>query len=943
MKIPKIKIIEDSKIIAEQAEEISKRVLSLRESATIGAEENPLREARKALEADSIKARTKPLRIKPGTIADPRPLNDLFRSVKEDLEILFRANTSLEDALVFSYNTIATKENDLIGELKTLRSKISTLKLYAREITDDDQYLSLSFTDGTEIGIATDGTPATYDEAQGALLLPIVASVSPKISSVTINDSSNGVVGNNHDRSRQRHGSVQTIIDGSVHTWFEYERITSGRSGSLRLILNLKLETPTMINRISVNPANLGTSNWVKIEDIQVQVGQRFVSIKEDVLSPSWDPTDDPFKLSPAASKFAGQGIFSFSPKLATSIQITLVQDEPYPILNNRKLRYAIAIREIEIQQVEYSDEAYFTLTPQSFQRAVRSIGLIHNINPFDEKLAEITYSISTDNGDTWTDLAVLDNKDAAKLEALVLDEKVTDVVLKGKIKRISNGFAEVFNQGSSELIDKSTVLRQGTTSAPITLEATPQTYLEVIETRLGAQGDTGNRYFLGAAHGSLGSTQRFELPIEYDKNDISILVSGEEWERAYAFTAAGQKKFIYDTTGDKPAIILGDGISIEEEGMGGAVPTAGSEIYLKVVPLENPQITSTEEGLEFHLKYDSSKVKDSTKVYAKDLIITQTSFTAGPGSNRIQLPEEHADIIVSGLFTSELNYIDDGTEVPFQNGEVEFENLEDGDYYSIDTERSRIYLSEAIPLTGGDLTVEYGYTLRKLIPSNKWKYAKKKNSIIVDKDAVPTKIRAKTVAARVLSRVIDLDGDGLATRPYSIIKGSIRGVDQNGIIGISRVLETEIEFINGSTEFTRLRSTSDSFLGFFSVDYENNRIHLPDYSSLDAEDRGFLPGRILYNYLSSEIHYGLGKKLQENLDYTVSSRVIEPTAYYLDSLDSSNRRLSRSTDLHIRYDIKGDVQVNGSLVEKFYTPVLRDIAIIGIGIDPRLGTLESL
>jgi len=43
------------------------------------------------------------------------------------------------------------------------------------------------------------------------------------------------------------------------------------------------------------------------------------------------------------------------------------------------------------------------------------------------------------------------------------------------------------------------------------------------------------------------------------------------------------------------------------------------------------------------------------------------------------------------------------------------------------------------------------------------------------------------------------------------------------------------------------------------------------------------------------------------------------------------------------RYDAKVGASVDGSLLEQFYSPVIRDIDIIGITIDPRLGTLESL
>lgn len=943
MKIPKIKPIEDSRLLAQQAQRLRARPLSAAEAQTIGAQENPDREASRALAGDYVNTIARPLRVRPGQIADPTPINDFFRKTKDDLEIITSISKDLEAFLVATHNVVATKENDIIGELKTLRDKIAVLKLYATDITDDDLYVAFTFTDGTKIDVPGSGDQLTYEETEGALMLPVVGIVEPEIESITIAGGSNGMPGNNFDRTRQRNGALEALIDGQPSTMFEYERVGDRRSGPLRLTLRLQLKEPTIINRIVINPANLGTTEWVKVKDIELQVDQRFVSIKDDIQSPSWDLSNDPFRLSPAASKYAGQGVYTFKPRMVKAVQITLTQDEPYPILNGRRDRYVIALREINLQQVEFKKEGVFLLREQSFQRPVRALGFIQNLKPFEEALASIDYSVSTNGGESWVDIASFENKDVAKTEALVLDAPSSFVTIQGTIKRLSEGFRNPVGQGEENLIDRSRVHSSGTVTGPISLEAIPQHYLEVIETRYGHSGNYGPKFFLGRTTGTLGNAQVIELPMVLDKDDLTLLVNGQEWPRVVGFTDTTTEGFVYTPNGDYPSITLGDGTDPDDGGFGGALPPAGAELYLKISKGENPQVEPIQGGFKFHLKYGASKVRESTAVIFRDLKIRQTSQTAGPDTTIVELPWEHADIEIQNIGTPELDYIADGVAVPFQNGEVEFQNLAPNNYYSVDYENGRIHLADPVPRDGGDLTVEYEYTLRTLIPDAEWKYADRENAIEVKSALITPKQGSKRQLEQLVKRVLDLDGVNLRERPYSIIPGTVQGVDENGVVGISRVLQTEVKYINGSAEFERLRLQGGSLLGYFSVNYKENALHLPRFDGLAAEDQGFLPGKIIWQYISSEIHYNLGRKLEIGREYMHKDRTIETTPYFLDRLVDLNRRLGRSVDLHIRYNYIGEAAIDGVLLEKYYSPVLRDLAVVGIGIDPRLGTLESL
>tara|TARA_R110002126_G_scaffold247907_5_gene390664 strand:+ start:1372 stop:4221 length:2850 start_codon:yes stop_codon:yes gene_type:complete len=949
MKIPKVMPIKNSRVLSEQAERLLARPLTLGEGLYAGTEENPFKEAEKALRGDSVQSVSRPLSIRPGTMAHPAPLNKFFSAVKDDLEIISKTSIELGDLAVLGHNKVMIKKNDVVGELKTLRDRIATLKLYSTDITDSDQYVAYTFTDGSQIGVPESEAIAGYGEEEGVITLPVESISRPAIKKVKIVDGSNGEVGNNYDRTRIRHGAVGSIIDSEPLTWFEYEKI-AGRGQTLRLILRFEFEEDSVVNRVVIDPINFGTANWVKVEDIEVQTSNLFTSIKMDVTNPSWDPNSDPFRLTPGSSKFAGKGVYTFRPRLARSLQITLSQGEPSSSPNARGLRYAIGIRDIEIQQVKFNSEGEFLLTEAKFNSPVRAIGITENLNPFNPKLASVQYSISTDSGETWVDIVGMENKDSAKLEALVLESPSDLVIIKGKLERLHDGFTGSINAEEDDgLFEESKIFPSSSISSAISLRAEPQSFLEIIEMRMGSMGDYGPKYYLGQSSGVIGAVQVFPIPIELDKRDVTLLVGDEEWARTHAFASATSKTFIYDTTGAYPVIITGDGSS-EDTAIGGAVPYAGASLYLKVKPLQNPQVDKISGGYRMNLTYGASKINDSTRVVFNDLTTHSSTSVAGPGSSYIEIPWERHKLEITGLVTSAVNWFEEGTEQDFQNGEAEFELLPAGYYWSIDTQAGRVYLSPATGVQDGDIEVSYDHILRALVPEDEWKYANSLNAIDVRSPLMTPRFISKEEADVVPGRVMNLNSAfGGLERTHSIMRSSVRGKNFSGIVagtnGMAEVLKTEIEYVNGTTEFARVRGNAGqaNILGHFSVNYEENTIHLPPDDLYVDEDKGFLAGTIEWEYISSEIHYGLGVKLEEGSEYSVAGRAVETTPFFMESLEDKRRRLGRSFDFHVRYNLIGSKSIEGSVLEEFYSPVLRDLALVGIRIDPRLGTLENL
>jgi hypothetical protein len=909
MKIPKTRPVEDSGVLSQQAERLSGRLLTIREAEVLGTEENPLKEAARALRGDSVQSISAPLSIRPGAMADPAPLNRFFKKVKDDLEVVAKTGVVLADLAVASHNTVMTKRNDIVGELKTLRDRIATLKLYSTDITDSDQYIAYTFTDGSQIGVPEGSSVATYGEEEGVLTLPVDSVVQPAIESIKIVEGSNGLVGNNFDSTRLRHGFVGSVSDNEPLTWFEYEKIAR-RGETLRLILRFNFAEESVVNRVVIDPINFGTANWMRVEDIEVQTGSLFKSVQADITSPTWDPNSDPFKLTAGSSKFAGKGVYTFKP----------------------------------------ISEGEFLLTESKFNTAVRAIGVTDNLAPYDPKFASVEYSISTDSGETWTDIVGKENKDSAKLEALVLANPSDLVIVKGKFERLHEGFVGEINENEDDgLFSESKVFPSSSISAPISLVGEPQSYLEVIQMRMGSMGDYGPKYFLGKSTGVIGAAQVFPMPIELDKSDITLLVNEEPWSRVSAFPSATSKTFIYDTTGVFPVVITGDGLD-DDGALGGAVPPSGASLYLKVKALQNPQVDAIPSGYRLNLIYGASKILDSTRVIFNDLRTYDSTSVAGPGSNYIEIPWERDKVQLTSLATTAVDWVAQGNSVIFENGETEFDGLAAGFYWSIDHDRGRIYISPALGVEDGDIEAGYRHLLRVLIPTDQWKYADNVNAIDVRSPLITPRLVKKNIGQVVPGRVMELDDVFIwEDRSFSIMKGTVRGENFNrmpaGEKGAADALKTEIDYVNGSAEFDRVRAEvgSQHLFGFFSVNYVENTIHLPPSTFIDDDDKGFLRGDIVWEYISSEVHYGLGVKLMEDSEYVAAGRLVETTPFFMEKLEDDRRRLGRSFDFHIRYNLIGAKSVEGSVLEDFYSPVLRDLALVGIRIDPRLGTLENL
>jgi hypothetical protein len=934
MKIPKVKIGRDASIVASQAEVLSEEALSLSESLTIGSEDNPLRRAMKALDVDYLKPLASPTKILPGDLADSGPLLSFLKSSEQDLKTIERTSNSFSELLRRGHNTISTKENGLIAQLKTLRERISALKLYSFDTSGNNEIVRYSFGEGTRLVSSEDS--CSIDMSEGILTLPISSVSKIQPIGITVEEGSVGSLGNSLDRTRELNNNLLLALDGNDNTWVEFESFSNDSSGGLcKLVLKLSLKEPTVLNKITINPAVVGTSAWVQVEDIQLNLGEHGHSLKDQLQNKPWTGDLNPLILSPANTRYAGQGLFSFPPRLVDSVYIAMSQSSGQPVRNGRNYRYCIGIREIELLQIEYAEEGTFYFEPMLLNKPALAVGLIENI--IGDKFGDytITYSLSYDGGSTWNEVTSLDNYDSSLVEALFFPRPSNTLIIKGRVKRRAEAFAGDRTQDpSSTQIEERLVSVGGSVSSSIGLPTKPISFLEVIRAGLADRGSRGGTY-LGTASSPPGMPETFRLPLKLER-DFEVLVDNVAWPVVGGFANENTRGVLYNNSATPPMITFGNGTL-------GLQPRQGAEIYLRVKALQTPIMEEVSGSYSIQLEEQADKIKGLTKVFVRDPLYRTNTLSIGPGANKFILPEGTEPLTwgPSALSSAERTYIIVDDEVAFVDGYSEFLGLA-GLKYSVDLFQNELFVNTPQGSDESNLTLTYFSKRRIEVLDKDWRFDNEANSILSSSSSLTPRIAEKLVPVSLASRVLELVPEGWGRTKYTIVKNSLTPINLNGLVGISRTLSNEIPYINGASEFEPYTGNSGGF-GYYSVNYKEAKVHLPPQEAIANFDRGFLPGKLTYKYIALEVSYGLGEKLILDADYKVKEGAIELTPSLIRRLAGSLRGQQGQAVAHVRYDSIGAQAVSGSVLEAYSSPVIRDMAIIAVSSDPRLSTLERI
>lgn len=850
---------------------------------------------------------TQPPKIRPGDLADPSVVERFFGQVKEDLTFLALADESLKQMILRTYNTVSTQENGLISKLKQLASKMDLIKLYSDLEDRSKTYNVIDFAKQNSV-VNLEKDRASLYQTEGSLTLPIVTMKIVPISGVKILSQSDGLLGNNEDRTRPRHSNIDAIRDSDINSWFEYEKLVGSISETLTLALELTLSKPTILNRLEIDLLDLGLAPVSKIKSIKLNTTNGQVSLSN-------------------YTQIADKVGLTFIPSIVSSITIEFFQDRQYPISPN-KVRYVIGIREITLFQIEFAKTGKFETPEMALVRPLRAFTM-QDIVLADDPSRLIQYEYSVDQKTTWLPISIISNIDSTLTEAVQSDDPIQSLAIKGTLTKDESLFEGSLSSTESNRAKELLVTMTDGRTNTLELEAEPKTFCEVIRIGLGAVGSSANPFFAGKTSGG-SDISIIDLPVAWPRELLHVLVNGEEWAIRESFSSKSETGVLYDETSSPPQLVFGDGLE-PAEGIGGRKPPQSSEIYVYLSPDTRGKITHTS-PYEIELSYPCDKIKQTTKVVLKDTQRKTGLISIGPGQRNIDFPRDQKVLLINSLENEDETYapLEDGDEdrddeesSGFRNGRIEFNGI-DANKFTTDWHNNILHFSPASPLEGDNLVLEYDYIDAKVLPEEDWDFHPERNSIVLNGAFFGLKPVPYPINEVINSRRLKLTNS-------SIIKGTISIVD---IIGgtLSGVLETEVPYQNGAKEFAHLGNTA----GFYSVDYSTSYIYIP-------EGQAFQVGSIQFSEASVELEYGLGQKLANGRDFIIDkNKVVLSTAYVNNAAEQLRNRPARGK-LLIRYDTAPPPASSQIELARFYSPVLKQIQVNGVTSDPRLGTIETL
>ena len=351
--------------------------------------------------------------IQPGMPADPVDYNVFSRAILYDLQVLFAEVGAIDRLVSVNFNSIVSLRDRLLATSRRIASKTADYLLYADPDLGDGFFFGDSFNSARYLDLESDlieDELCHLNQEEGVVLLPLDGSPERvRVSKYTLNDSSNGELGNNHQLNVEPHDSLQALGDGEPDTWAEYERVTTMHSSSpLILDLTLTLSEPKIINHIHMMPVQFGTPSPVKIAKLETSIdGKEFISIKDEIPISDFlsEEEDETFELSGKTSKYSGEGFYSFLPRRTQYVHIVLEQHTPYSIetANGTRLRYAIGLKDINIYGRKFKPLGSIVSKRIAVDGDVTKLSLWASENPTDvSQLADIRHEVSYNDGATW-------------------------------------------------------------------------------------------------------------------------------------------------------------------------------------------------------------------------------------------------------------------------------------------------------------------------------------------------------------------------------------------------------------------------------------------------------------------------------------------------------------------------------------------------------------
>lgn len=791
--------------------------------------------------------------IREDDLPDADLFNELWNQVLDDLTTVFTELENLGDLTLANFNFITTESNRLTARLKAVSSLLGDYILYSLNPSRDAFFFKDSFNDLSKVDILTgllNETQGEINQTEGIVTLPLNTEVDSFITitaSPIINPNSNGVVGNNQELGAVFNGDISVLLDNNPDTWFEYERVvtlTTDDKEALVLDLTINLGDPRVINHVRVNPNNFGTKTVIQIDSIDTSLdGEVYTSIKDDIPISGFTTADEEniFALAPSTSKFAGQGLYTFTPRQTKYIRFVFRQTEPYTIETpaGQRLRYAIGLRDIDIRGYNYLNRG--EIISQAFNSIdeIRKVSLQTNQNPTQlSELGGIDFSVSPDDGASWyriqpqefdgpsgiESIAEILNFNSGDADSINTAVPVNSLRLKATMFRTDENFVEGSSAFQKRTVTKAEV-HKVPTDAPfvIDLEENPVTdSVVLVDPGFGSRGDERSPYILGHGKDRIDS-RKYRLPFQnlprplkkisngtvygitnYDTVPVNssewfhLEVGGEEWTQAnqtldsYApldFNDIGNYKvFTFDP--NKGIIEFGDGLTNT------VAPKENSPIGVwfdreRIYPSED------EDAHKARLEFFTSANKESFKIFRYDdieettEILNRKATIINLANNNIVDTTNIASILLNQLGRA-------AAPKTFLNGKDELTSAGD---WSIDTERGIIYLLEPTP-ANRDVSISYTHQPIYELTNDEWDWdttSALRDSVTLKETAWRTRAQREFLPAEIDSRVIDLSKFSVAKETLTLsVSYDNNDLDESYQ---SNPFIKEVDFIDGVTE----------------------------------------------------------------------------------------------------------------------------------------------
>ena len=784
-------------------------------------------------------------------LPDSEIYNLLWNTTVDDLITIFIELENIEDLTVANFNFVATESNRLTARLKTVSSLLGDFILYSLNPNRDSLFFKDSFNDlsKVDVGISLlNKEECEVNQAEGIVTLPIDKSQDSIIKineSPVINPNSNGIIGNNQEIGADFNGDLSTLLDNNPDTWFEFENIVTVASDDqepLILDITLNVGEEKVINSIRINPNNFGTKTVIRIDQIETSIdGQIYTSVKDDIPIADFveEDEDNVFSLAPSSSKFAGQGLYTFTPRKVKYVRFVFRQTEPFVIETSvgPRLRYAIGIRDIDIRNFIYLSEGEIISTPFETTDEVRKVLLSSNQSPTQtSELTEIEWFVSPDDGASWFEIrpkefqpisGTIDTPVILEFNGPSEDTIVTPVPVKSlRVKAVMTREDDNFEEGSStfnKTIVTTSEVQQVPQAEPFVLDllnAPVDGSISLVDPLFGSRGLEDSPYIIGHAIDGL-STRKFRLPFTMlprplkkvldtltgkwhteatpAEEWIHVEIAGERWlqtnvpiDTLVPVAMITQRVYTLDIL--RGILEFGNGENSRPPG-----PTEPVSLFFEPEQIFPNEIENVHEA---KLDFATSSNKDDMIIERRDEIRDATEVL--PRKATIIRLENDNITDISNIETTVSGIIFDvtgtgGNKVTFLNGSDELINPED---WSIDNEHATIYLNAVTP-DDSDKSVSYQYQPIQTLTQDQWDFATgdiTRDSVSIKESAWKTR-EVKDMDIPVSTGVTVMDLSDL-----SVEKGTLILITTVSGVVITQddpenPFQKEVDFINGSQE----------------------------------------------------------------------------------------------------------------------------------------------